>query len=95
MFSVYTLIGKNISSSVFSATETGNVIPYIPQENQFITAQETAQKIQQEQNSLMHVNDSFKKIIIVKDHTKPRRDEHGFITMGILNFLSDEHSLAF
>lgn len=58
-------------------------------------AMNTQEKIQQEQNSLMHVNDSFKKIIIVKDHTKPRRDEHGFVTMGILNFLSDEHSLEF
>lgn len=56
-------------------------------------AMNTPEKIQQEQNSLKHVNDSFKKIIIVKDHIKPRRNEYGIVTMGIMNFLLDEHSL--
>ncbi len=50
-------------------------------------------KLQQEQNSLLHVNDHFKKIIIVRDSIRPRRDEQGIVTMGILNFLMDENSL--
>ena len=51
------------------------------------------EKIQQEQNSLLHVNDHFKKMIIVRDSMKPRRNEQGIVTMGILNFLMDENSL--
>lgn len=51
------------------------------------------EKMQQEQNSLIHVNDHFKKMIVVKDNIKPRRNEQGIVTMGIINFLLDENSL--
>lgn len=51
------------------------------------------EKMHQEQNSLVHVNDHFKKMIIVKDNIKPRRNEQGIVIMGIINFLSDENSL--
>ena len=53
----------------------------------------TSAKTQQEKNSLLHVSDHFKKIIIVKDNIKPRRDEDGIVIMGILNFLLYENSL--
>lgn len=43
MFSVYTLISNNIRTPILSGKETGNVIPYISQENQMITAKGTAQ----------------------------------------------------
>lgn len=56
-------------------------------------AMNTPEKVQQEQNSLLHVNDHFKKMIIVRDRMKPRRNEQGIVTMGILNFLLDENSL--
>lgn len=56
-------------------------------------AMNNPEKLQQEQNSLLHVNDHFKKIIIVRDSIRPRRDEQGIVTMGILNFLMDENSL--
>lgn len=56
-------------------------------------AMNNPEKLQQEQNSLLHVNDHFKKIIIVRDNIRPRRDEQGIVTMGILNFLMDENSL--
>lgn len=56
-------------------------------------AMNNPEKLQQEQNSLLHVNDHFKKIIIVRDSIRPRRDEQGIVTMGILNFLMDESSL--
>lgn len=56
-------------------------------------AMNTPEKIQQEQNSLLHVNDHFKKMIIVKDNIKPRRDEQGIVMIGIMNFLLDENSL--
>ena len=47
----------------------------------------------QEKASLINVNDSFKKIIIVKDVIKPWHDDDGILTMGIYDFLLNEHSL--
>ncbi len=51
------------------------------------------EKSKQEKRSLLNVNDVFKKIIIVKDDVKPRRDENGIIIIGLFNFLLDENSL--
>lgn len=51
------------------------------------------EKLQQEQNSLVNINDSFKKIIVVRDNIKVRRNDYGIVTMGIYNFLLDENSL--
>ena len=51
------------------------------------------EKIAQEKASLINVNDSFKKIVIVKDVVKPFHDENGILTMSIYDFLLDEHSL--
>lgn len=51
------------------------------------------EKLKQENNSLINIKDSFKKIIVVKDNIKPRRDENGITTIGIYNFLLDENSL--
>ncbi len=52
-----------------------------------------ADKLQQEQNSLKNINDSFKKIIVVRDNIKVRRNDYGIVTMGVCNFLLDENSL--
>ena len=41
----------------------------------------------------MNINDSFKKIIIVKDHIMPRRNEDGILTIGLFDFLLKEDSL--
>ena len=51
------------------------------------------EKIEQEQRSLKSINDSFKKIIVVRDNIKVRRNDYGIATMGICNFLLDENSL--
>lgn len=56
-------------------------------------AMDNREKEQQEQNSLMNINDSFKKIIVVKDNIKPRRNEYGIMTIGIRHFLLEEDSL--
>lgn len=56
-------------------------------------AMNNEEKIKQERNSLTNINDSFKKIIVVKDNINPRRDEHGIMTIGIQKFLFDESSL--
>ena len=42
----------------------------------------------QESRSLMSIDDSFKKIIIVKDHIMPRRNEEGILTIGLFRFLA-------
>jgi hypothetical protein len=47
------------------------------------------EKMQQEKRSLQQISDSFKKIVIVGDRMKLRRDEQGIVLMGIYEFLSD------
>ncbi len=48
-----------------------------------------------EKASLVNVNDSFRKIIIVKDVIKPWYDNDGILTMGIYDFLLNDTSLDF
>ncbi len=50
-------------------------------------------KVKQEKAPLLNVHDSFKKIIIVKDITKPQRDENGIVTINLYDFLMNENSL--
>lgn len=47
----------------------------------------------QESRSLMNIKDSFKKIIIVKDHIMPRHNEDGILTIGLFDFLLNENCL--
>ena len=56
-------------------------------------AMNNEEKIAQEQRPLVNISDSFKKIIIVADNIKVRRNEEGITTMGLRNFLLDENSL--
>ena len=51
------------------------------------------QKQHQEERPLLRVNDSFKKIIVVRDNILLRRDDNGIVTMGLRQFLLDENSL--
>lgn len=51
------------------------------------------EKREAESRSLVEIKDSFKKIIVVKDDIKPRRDDNGIVTIGLWNFLLDENSL--
>ncbi len=50
-------------------------------------------KRKQEMGSLLRINDSFKKIIIVKEDIKPWCDDNGILTMGLLDFLMNPNSL--
>lgn len=54
----------------------------------------TPEKLAQEKASLLGINDSFKKIVLVRDVVKPLRDEQGIVTMSVFDFLLDENSLA-
>lgn len=47
----------------------------------------------QESRSLTNINDSFKKVIVVKEHIMPRRNEDGILTIGLFAFLLKEDSL--
>ena len=48
----------------------------------------------QEERSLNAIDDSFKKIIVVRDNVKVRRNDKGLVTIGVRNFLLDENSLT-
>lgn len=52
-----------------------------------------AEKAAQEKASLLGIDDSFKKIVIVKDVVNTSSDEHGIVTMGLFDFLLDPDSL--
>ena len=50
-------------------------------------------KYEQETASFDKTLDSFKKIVIVERSMKPRRDEKGYVMMGVKEFLLDKDSL--
>lgn len=52
-----------------------------------------AEKAAQEKASLLGIDDSFKKIVVVKDVVNVSRDERGIVTMGLFDFLLDPGSL--
>lgn len=46
------------------------------------------EKLEQEKASLINIDDSFKKIIVVKDRIKPSLDEHGILTINLFDFFT-------
>ena len=53
----------------------------------------TPEKEALEKRPFLRFNDSFKKIILVRENIKIRRDENGIVTMGLLDFLLTPNSL--
>lgn len=53
------------------------------------------EKLEQESASLLKINDSFKKIIVVREDIMPKRDENGILTIGIADFLLNQNSLDY
>lgn len=51
------------------------------------------EKRKQELASLLRINDSFKKIVIVKDDIKAWTDDNGILTIGLIEFLTDSNSI--
>ena len=47
----------------------------------------------QEERPLLNIGDSFKKLIVVGNHIKLKRDDMGITTLGIRQFLLDQNSL--
>lgn len=54
-----------------------------------------AEKMQQESNSLLRIDDSFKKVIVVKDTPAPWYTENGILVIGIYDFLLNMNSLDY
>ena len=54
----------------------------------------TQEKIDQELNSLLRINDSFQKMVIAGGLTPTYQNDHGIIIMNIFDFLMNEDSLS-
>ncbi len=52
-----------------------------------------SEKLRQESGSLQRIDDSFKKIIVVKDAPAPTYTEDGILVIGVYDFLLNENSL--
>ena len=53
----------------------------------------TSEKAYQEKRPLNAIKDSFKKIVVVGDISRPRRDDNGILTIGIETFMTRADSL--
>ena len=53
------------------------------------------EKILQETNSLRHIHDGFKKIIITKDDIHPWHNEEGILFIGLFDFLTKDDCLFY
>lgn len=51
-------------------------------------------KLQQETASFRNINDSFKKIIVVKDDVPMHRTNNGYLIIGLFDFLLDPELLV-
>lgn len=54
---------------------------------------QSLEKAEQEKKSLLNIDDSFKKIIIVKDRVKAFLDDNGIVTINLFDFLLNRDSL--
>ncbi len=52
------------------------------------------EKHKQEIESLMHIPDFFKKIVIVKDNIEPWHDDNGILYIGVEQFLLEENAIT-
>ncbi len=53
------------------------------------------EKEEQELQSLVNINDSFKKIVVANGNIKPWRNEKGILFIGLMDFLLDKKSLEY
>ena len=51
------------------------------------------EKMEQEQASFDRIDDSFKKIIVLQQRTKPWRNEKGYLIINVIDFLLNPDSL--
>ncbi len=72
-----------IQSEVDFVVNRGNIRYYI----QSALMMDSKDKIEKEQNSLKRIDDSLKKIIVVKDNIVPRYDNYSIYHIGLQQFL--------
>ncbi len=60
---------------------------------QSVSSLHDIERAEQALHSLVSIRDSFKKIVVVGDDIRIRRNEDGINTIGLLSFLLDENSL--
>ena len=53
-----------------------------------------SEKRQQEISSLIHIPDSFEKIVVVRDYIKTWRDDNGILYIGVEEFLLNEEIIG-
>ena len=53
----------------------------------------TEEKRQQEFNSLLRIDDNFKKIVVVGGMTSTYQDDNGILILNVFDFLLNENSL--
>ena len=53
----------------------------------------TLEKESQETKSLIHIPDSFKRIILVRNNIKLKREDNGILTMNLKEFLLENDAL--
>lgn len=56
---------------------------------------QSKEKMEQEQNSLLRIDDTFKKIIITKDDVKPYYNNNGILIINLFDFLLNEDILNY
>ena len=83
---------EDISTSIFNNFSSENMKGKIPS---ILASTEISNedKLDQELNSLKRINDSFKKVILVKENIMPWYDNNGILYLGIYDFLLNEDSL--
>ena len=74
---------RKIQLEVDYVVNRGNIRYYI----QSALTLESDEKREQELNSIKRIDDSFKKIVVVKDGINPRYDEQGIYYTGVKDFL--------
>ena len=80
---------KTINAEVDFVANMGNRRYYI----QSAFSMPTSEKAYQEKRPLNAIKDSFKKIVVVGDISRPRWDDNGILTIGIETFMTRADSL--
>lgn len=78
-----------VTSEVDFIAKMGSRITYIQSAYRI----DDPEKKEQELRSLLKINDSFKKVMIVGDYMRPNMDDNGILFIGLMQFLLDENSL--
>lgn len=78
-----------VTSEVDFIAKMGSRITYIQSTYRI----DDPEKKEQELRSLLKINDSFKKVMIVGDYMRPNMDDNGILFIGLMQFLLDENSL--